>query len=116
MRCVSVAGEGGTRFASGADEKVIRVFHAPRSFVQTFRRIVLGEAVEDAEAAAGEFFFLFSLACSLHVSFFNILLIFLAPAALTYPVPPSLLQPRARRTERLCPLLGCLTRYSYGSL
>jgi elongator complex protein 2 len=51
MRCVCMAAMDGARYVSGADEKVVRVFSAPASFVRTFSRVSLGI---DVAADAGK--------------------------------------------------------------
>lgn len=45
----------GFRFASGADEKVIRAFTAPQNFLENFRRLCLKNVV-DGEVT-GDYFY-----------------------------------------------------------
>jgi len=52
MNCLAVLSR--YRFASGAEEKVVRAFQAPYNFVENFRHICKIESDKDIENSDGE--------------------------------------------------------------
>jgi len=52
MNCLAVLSR--YRFASGAEEKVVRAFQAPYNFVENFRQICKIESDKDIENSDGE--------------------------------------------------------------
>lgn len=53
MQCVCFAAPDGSRYVSGADEKLLRVFEAPLYFLKSYRRVCLGEVLAAGEGDDG---------------------------------------------------------------
>ncbi len=49
MKCLAFIGSNQQRFVSGADEKILRVFDAPKNFLENFARITKINVDEDIQ-------------------------------------------------------------------
>lgn len=49
MKCLSFIGSTQQRFVSGADEKILRIFDAPKNFLENFARITKTNVDEDIQ-------------------------------------------------------------------
>lgn len=49
MKCLAFVGSNQQRFVSGADEKILRVFDAPKNFLENFARITQINVDEDIQ-------------------------------------------------------------------
>ncbi len=47
MKCLAFIGSNQQRFVSGADEKILRIFDAPKNFLENFARITKINVDED---------------------------------------------------------------------
>jgi elongator complex protein 2 len=49
MKCLAFIGSDQQRFVSGADEKILRIFDAPKNFLENFARITKINVDEDIQ-------------------------------------------------------------------
>jgi elongator complex protein 2 len=49
MKCLTFVGTNQQRFVSGADEKILRIFDAPKNFLENFARITKINVDEDIQ-------------------------------------------------------------------
>ncbi len=49
MKCLAFIGSNQQRFVSGADEKILRIFDAPKNFLENFARITKTNVDEDIQ-------------------------------------------------------------------
>lgn len=76
MKCLAFIGSNQQRIVSGADEKILRIFDAPKNFLENFSRITKINVDEDIQVK----YFIYS--CFLFVKN-NILLFFIESTILT---------------------------------
>ncbi len=58
MKCLAFIGSNQQRFVSGADEKILRVFDAPKNFLENFSRITKINVDEDIEVRISIYLFI----------------------------------------------------------
>jgi hypothetical protein len=61
MKCLAFVGSNQQRIVSGADEKILRVFDAPKNFLENFSRITKINVDEDIQVKSFILSFLFSI-------------------------------------------------------
>jgi elongator complex protein 2 len=59
MKCLAFIGSNQQRFVSGADEKILRIFEAPKNFLENFARITKINVDEDIQVNNFILLFLF---------------------------------------------------------
>ena len=51
MKCLAMIGSNQQRLVSGADEKILRIFDAPKNFLENFARITKINVDEDIQVS-----------------------------------------------------------------